>query len=393
MADPAIPGLFLHADLLSASQQREALQRVDASPWTTDLKRRTQHHGWRYDYHAREIDVGMRIGALPDWLFNLARRLFGMGWFHMVPNQVIANEYLPGQGIAPHADNPAFGPTVATISLGDEWEIDFRPNWSKEPKISLALPPGSALVLSGDARWRWRHGIAPRRNETVGGVREAEGKAGFADVPDGGVGGRGGVMELSREFEDAIRKRCVFVLRMTVVCGDGRELTRWIDPRDEPVEDPGDAMYWPDFETARCNLALLRKNKVWSAFLAQLNADARVFVEIVEPPEGNPMIETTERVELDDVFKDAIDGKGRYCIVFLGESAGGDVPLREWWIDPADELAEKMEEARIWNTVDAADEHLHELFESEEWLGMISRRFAGIFVRVALGVRRLPLED
>lgn len=42
-----------------------------------------------------------------------------------LPNHVLINEYLPGQGIMPHEDGPAFYPVISTISLGSHTILDF----------------------------------------------------------------------------------------------------------------------------------------------------------------------------------------------------------------------------------------------------------------------------
>ncbi|KAL0565701.1 hypothetical protein V5O48_016320 [Marasmius crinis-equi] len=53
---------------------------------------------------------------------DIITRLKNTGAFkdapHGSPNHIILNEYLPGQGIMPHEDGPAYHPAVATISLG-----------------------------------------------------------------------------------------------------------------------------------------------------------------------------------------------------------------------------------------------------------------------------------
>lgn len=87
----------------------------------------------------------------------------------LTPEQVIVNEYRPGQGIAMHIDHPGFGPTVCTISLLDDWEMDFSVNW--KDKSPALLQQGSCVLLTGDARSVWQHGIAPRKSELTGNGR------------------------------------------------------------------------------------------------------------------------------------------------------------------------------------------------------------------------------
>ena len=108
----------------------------------------------------------MHIGALPAWLSRLAHKIYDeTGLFDRVPEQVIVNGYLPGQGIATHIDHPGFGPAVCTISLLDDWEMDFSEDWKN--KTPALLQHGSCALLSGDSRSVWQHGIAPRKTELL----------------------------------------------------------------------------------------------------------------------------------------------------------------------------------------------------------------------------------
>ena len=165
---PEIPGSHYLSSFLTPTEEAEFIRRIDENEdaWLTDLSRRVQHYGWRYDYSERTITSDMRIGPLPDWLQALAQRLYETGFFDRPPEQVIVNEYEPGQGIAMHTDHPGFGPAVATVSLGDEWQMDFSRSGDKaEAKSHMMLGRRSALILTGEARKKWRHGIAKRKTE------------------------------------------------------------------------------------------------------------------------------------------------------------------------------------------------------------------------------------
>ena len=169
---PGITGLKIIEAFLTPKQQAFCIQRVDAAQdqWRDDLSRRVQHYGWRYDYKARAVTPAMRIGALPEWLTRLARKLcIETRTFDRVPEQVIVNEYQPGQGIAMHTDHPGFGPTICTISLLDDWEMDFARYASA--KHHAMLLKGSCVLLTGEARSAWQHGITPRRSEMMGSGR------------------------------------------------------------------------------------------------------------------------------------------------------------------------------------------------------------------------------
>src|SRR5438094_432577 len=95
-----IRGLVYVPELLSSAAQTQLLQEIDARQWMTDLRRRVQHYGYRYDYRSRSVDRSMRLGDLPSWAVTVAELLQGRGLFDRVPDQVIVNEYEPGQGIS-----------------------------------------------------------------------------------------------------------------------------------------------------------------------------------------------------------------------------------------------------------------------------------------------------
>lgn len=166
-AVPIVPGLKYIPRFLSGEEQEVAMRHIDDQPWRSDIERRVQHYGWRYDYRVRTVDRDMHIGTLPQWLQEIAERLYAKTHlFDRVPDQAIVNEYFPGQGIAMHADRQCFGPTVATVSLGDAWRMDLQPAGGKaDTRVDILLKEGSALLMTQDARWRWFHGIAKRKKE------------------------------------------------------------------------------------------------------------------------------------------------------------------------------------------------------------------------------------
>ncbi len=170
--EPDVPGIHYRSGFITPEEEAAFIRLIDENEgaWLTDLSRRVQHYGWRYDYSERTVTADMRIGPLPDWLQALAQRLYETGYFDRPPEQVIVNEYEPGQGIAMHTDHSGFGPAVAMVSLGDEWQMDFAKSLGdgSEAKSHMMLERGSALVLTGEARKRWRHGIAKRKTEGPG---------------------------------------------------------------------------------------------------------------------------------------------------------------------------------------------------------------------------------
>lgn len=163
-----VTGLFYFAGLLSVSEQTQVLQEIDTRPWLSDLKRRVQHYGYKYDYKARRIDPSMFVGPLPAFAVSVAEKLTSCGLIDEMPDQLIVNEYEPGQGITAHVDcEPCFKNVIATVTLGSTYEMDFI-NVGSGAKISLPLEPGSALVFRDEARYKWMHRIQARKTEQWG---------------------------------------------------------------------------------------------------------------------------------------------------------------------------------------------------------------------------------
>ncbi len=162
---PAIAGLSYIPNYIDSTTEAALIHIIDTQPWMTELKRRVQHYGYRYDYKARNMTSESRLGDIPKWLMPLCQKLSDSGLFREFPDQIIINEYVPGQGIASHIDCiPCFCDTIASLSLGSSCVMDFTHS-NKHEKSSLLLKPCSLLVLSGHARYEWQHGIAHRKTD------------------------------------------------------------------------------------------------------------------------------------------------------------------------------------------------------------------------------------
>lgn len=164
-------GLICLENYISQEGARMLFQHVDAALWRSDLKRRVQHYGYRYDYKTRQARREDYLGPLPGFLQKFADRLTDDGHFETTPDQVIVNEYLPGQGISAHVDcRPCFGDTIAMLSLLSGCVMRFADQESSR-KIDLYLQPSSLVVMRGPARQTWTHAIPSRKSDTVAGQK------------------------------------------------------------------------------------------------------------------------------------------------------------------------------------------------------------------------------
>ncbi len=163
----AISGLQYFPEYISEAEEQQLLALVESHPWMHELRRRVQHYGYCYDYRRRSIKQSMALGGLPDWLNTLGHHFYEDGFFTEIPDQVIINEYLPGMGIAPHVDcEPCFKGTILSLSLESACVMDFTHVHTGAAQAML-LQPRSLLVLKGEARYDWKHGIAPRKSDYI----------------------------------------------------------------------------------------------------------------------------------------------------------------------------------------------------------------------------------
>jgi alkylated DNA repair dioxygenase AlkB len=153
-----IPDLQYQSDFLTPEEEQSLVTILDNQPWLTDLRRRVQHYGYKYDYRKRAIDSSMKLGPLPEFFQPVLAKIQATHAFS--PNQIIVNEYLPGQGISPHVDCvPCFGPIIMSLSLLAPCTMEFTLGSQKKEQW---LEPRSLLTLQKIARYDWKHSIPAR---------------------------------------------------------------------------------------------------------------------------------------------------------------------------------------------------------------------------------------
>ena len=168
-----IKGLKILFDFINKEEEKELLNNIDKSNWLTDLKRRVQHYGYKYDYKARRIDQSFFIGEIPRWMIFIYERLKQQKIIDFVPDQAIINEYIDDQGIAAHIDcEPCFGDTIISISLAGQCVMNFQKEQTstEQDKIPLLIQPKTLIVMTGESRFNWYHGIVGRKSDKFNGL-------------------------------------------------------------------------------------------------------------------------------------------------------------------------------------------------------------------------------
>jgi alkylated DNA repair dioxygenase AlkB len=149
-------GLYLTPDFITPIEERDIMEWLDSQPWSAELSRRTQHYGYNYNYKGGALT---QTTPLSGQVKFVADKLSTLGI--MTPTQCIVNEYLRDQGIAGHIDNLKFGPSIASVSLGADTVMVFERG---NEVFECFLPRRSIVLLTGEARTEWKHGI--RKNVT-----------------------------------------------------------------------------------------------------------------------------------------------------------------------------------------------------------------------------------
>ena len=164
-----LPGLGHYPDYIGEAEAAACIDFIDRQPWSCELLRRRQWYGWAYDDSLYGGADEYRPQPMPDCLAGLAKRLHGDGYFAGVPDRVLVNEYFPGQGIGAHKDRDSEHiAAVAILSLGSAIMMDFT-RFGHATR-SYYLRPRSLVIMRGEARTRWMHGIVGRKTDRVGGL-------------------------------------------------------------------------------------------------------------------------------------------------------------------------------------------------------------------------------
>ncbi|XP_054448215.1 alkylated DNA repair protein alkB homolog 8 isoform X2 [Pteronotus mesoamericanus] len=168
------PGLKVVEEIISSEDEKLLLESIN---WTEDtdnqnfqksLKhRRVKHFGYEFHYKNNNVDKDKPLpGGLPDICNSILEKWLKEGFIRHKPDQLTVNQYEPGHGIPAHIDtHSAFEDEIISLSLGSEIVMDFKhPDGVTVP---IMLPRRSLLIMTGESRYLWTHGITPRKFDTV----------------------------------------------------------------------------------------------------------------------------------------------------------------------------------------------------------------------------------
>ena len=165
--ETAIPGLFLYPDLIDEARETQLLNEIDSQIWIVDYLRRLQYYGYRNELEKPYDLIPFPI-PMPPAIDQLSKELVDRKIIQLQPDQVIINEYVPGEGIKPHKDRAYYENQICGVNLGSGCIMRFIKGMN-EQVIDVEIPRRSVYVMQDDARKKWKHAIPPRKKDNIGG--------------------------------------------------------------------------------------------------------------------------------------------------------------------------------------------------------------------------------
>ncbi|HYC44406.1 MAG TPA: alpha-ketoglutarate-dependent dioxygenase AlkB [Burkholderiales bacterium] len=161
-------GFVYEPELLTRDEEAALLAHVRELPLEESkykeytAKRRTVSYGGQYDFSRNRLEEAPPV---PGFLLPLREKV--ARWAGLPPEQFVhalVSEYRPGSPLGWHRDVPNFE-VIVGVSLGGHARMRLRPyrpgeKQRREDTIALDLPPRSAYLMRGGARWGWQHAIS-----------------------------------------------------------------------------------------------------------------------------------------------------------------------------------------------------------------------------------------
>jgi alkylated DNA repair protein alkB family protein 8 len=166
--ETAVPGLLLYPDFISKEVEDELINEIDSQTWVIDYNRRLQYYGYRNELEAPYGLVPFPI-SMPPMIYELSKNLVEQKIVSIQPDQVIINEYAPGEGLRPHKDRNYFENQICGVNLGSGCVMRYI-KISGGDVVDVEVPRRSVYVMQDDARYKWNHSIPSRKKDVVDGT-------------------------------------------------------------------------------------------------------------------------------------------------------------------------------------------------------------------------------
>lgn len=165
-----VPGLYVIENFITKEYEKYLLDIINKQEWSSVLSRRVQHYYRIYNY-SRKLQLTVapeppeEIKILSKDIENFIKSELDLDFN---TQQIIVNEYKPGQGIAAHIDRPElFGPIIISLSLGSDCTFSFKKD---STVLNLNLKKRTLVIMTKESRYSFTHDI-PKRSTDRNGTR------------------------------------------------------------------------------------------------------------------------------------------------------------------------------------------------------------------------------
>lgn len=166
--ETTVPGLLLYPDFMSESEEQELMAEIDGQTWVVDYDRRLQYYGYRNELEAPYDLIPFPV-PMPPLIRKLSESLVEREIVSLQPDQVIINEYSPGEGLRPHKDRNYFENQICGVNLGSGCVMRFI-KIAGGDVVDVEMPRRAVYVMQDEARYKWHHSMPPRKKDVVDGA-------------------------------------------------------------------------------------------------------------------------------------------------------------------------------------------------------------------------------
>lgn len=164
-----LPGFLLYPEFIDEATEQSLIEEIDSQVWIVDYNRRLQYYGYRNELEAPYDLIEFPV-PIPLLLKSLSEEIVHQKILNEEPDQVIVNEYYPGEGIRPHKDRNYFENQICGVNLGSSCVLRFIKVKGGDV-IDILVPRRSIYVIQDEARYKWKHAIPARKKDVIDGIK------------------------------------------------------------------------------------------------------------------------------------------------------------------------------------------------------------------------------
>jgi alkylated DNA repair dioxygenase AlkB len=154
-------GLSLYGEFITPENEQLLIARFSSGASANAKPLDTNRQSVRRYGSDKSYGSYMLADTIPGYLQALCDRLLEEKLVSVLPDSVSINEYLRGQCIPLHIDNPASGRVITVLSVESPATMIFVRD---QARFAVELPPRSLVQLRDEIRADWQHAIEPVAN-------------------------------------------------------------------------------------------------------------------------------------------------------------------------------------------------------------------------------------